>query len=515
MLDRRVRRLGRSGEVLLGGEPFRLLRLSGEAARLLDEPADGDTVTSPRRIELARLLVRGGFAHPIPAERPPSSDEVTVVVPVRDDDAAAARLLEELRAEFAGRVIVVDDGSLDASGVRLEAAAAAAGAELVRRCHPGGPASARNAARSLLSSPFVAFLDADARAPARWLDCLVGHFEDATVGAVAPRVRAVGTGALAAYESLGSPLDLGSQPGIVGAHRRLSYVPSAALVCRRAALEDVGWFEPELAVGEDVDLLRRLEEGGWGVRYEPRSVVGHDSRPGVFAFVRQRFAYGSSAAALERRHPGTVAPFEGNWRAVVAVLATAVVPLAFRRGDILGHRAATWVVFTAVPARSLRSKLRHLGVEAPTVAAVTTVARGQLWAIAGLATALRRVWWPPALVGALALRRLRRPVAGALLAVELASRLRLWLPLWWAARRAPAARSGLRPPEPAPRRPPAPWSVPHPGLLATLLYGLLDDLAYGAGVWAGCLRGRSLRAVLPRLAQRPADSPSSVPRRSR
>ncbi|MGA8680916.1 MAG: hypothetical protein WB592_10585, partial [Acidimicrobiales bacterium] len=88
MLDRRVRRLGRSGEVLLGGEPFRLLRLSGEAARLLDEPADGDTVTSPRRIELARLLVRGGFAHPIPAERPPSSDEVTVVVPVRDDDAA-------------------------------------------------------------------------------------------------------------------------------------------------------------------------------------------------------------------------------------------------------------------------------------------------------------------------------------------------------------------------------------------------------------------------------------------
>jgi hypothetical protein len=29
-----------------------------------------------------------------------------------------------------------------------------------------------------------------------------------------------------------------------------------------------------------------------------------------------------------------------------------------------------------------------------------------------------------------------------------------------------------------------------------------DDLAYGCGVWAGCLRGRTARPVLPRIAWR-------------
>ena len=46
-----------------------------------------------------------------------------------------------------------------------------------------------------------------------------------------------------------------------------------------------------------------------------------------------------------------------------------------------------------------------------------------------------------------------------------------------------------------------------------LAYGALDDLAYGAGVWTGCLRQRSIRAVLPRVGQRPEDL--AKPSRSR
>jgi len=503
VLDRRVRRLGRRGEVLLGGEPFRLLRLSERGARLLDALARGGSVTAPEGKELARRLVLGGFAHPVPPERSPTTGELTVVVPVRDDDTAAARLLEPLR-QAAGPVIVVDDGSLPASACRLEVAAAAAGATLVRRHDSAGPASARNAARPFVDSPLVAFVDADVVLRASWLDCLLGHFDDAAVAAVAPRVRAGGTGGLAGYESLSSPLDLGEQPGLVGAHRRLSYVPSAAIVVRRAALEDVGWFDPELRVGEDVDLLRRLEDAGWTVRYEPRSVVGHDSRPNVVGLLRQRFSYGTSAAALERRHPGTVAPYEGNWWSAAALLVAGAALVATGRpgrshrlrprpGLAAALAAGTWLGLTAAPVRSLRSKLGRLGVDNPTVTAAGAVARGQLWAVAGSAAALRRVWWPPALGGALALPRLRRPVAGALAAAELAGHL----PPWWRARRAPDPPSARA-------------SLP-----AALAFGLLDDLAYGAGVWAGCVRHGSLRAVLPRLAQRPADSPSSAGRRSR
>jgi hypothetical protein len=34
----------------------------------------------------------------------------------------------------------------------------------------------------------------------------------------------------------------------------------------------------------------------------------------------------------------------------------------------------------------------------------------------------------------------------------------------------------------------------------------LDDLAYGAGLWGGALRGRSVRALLPYLRLRPRSS---------
>jgi len=486
--------------VLLGGEPFRLLRLSPAGAAILDDlcgadlsggKSSGTRSEGPAATALAARLATGGLLHPLPAARSAAVDEVTVVVPVRDDDRTVARLLEQLRAEFAGPVVVVDDGSADDSSARLQSVATAAGAVLVRRSNPGGPASARNAARSFLTSPLVAFLDADAVGEPGWLGKLLGHFEDGCLGAVAPRVRAVGHGRLAGYESVSSPLDLGPEPGLVGAHRRLSYVPTAALLCRATALDDIGWFDDALTVGEDVDLLRRLEAAGWRVRYEPRSVVRHDSRPDVVSFLRQRCRYGSSAAALERNHPGTVAPFEGNRWAVTAVLA---LILPFGR---LRYRALLSLVATAVPARTLRSKLRQVGVASAGADAVAT-----LGSLAGIASALRRAWWPPALAAAGLVPGWRRPIAGALLAAAVAGHV----PPWWSARRAAA---GAAPASPCEAGEPAACN-----LAATLGLGALDDLAYGAGLWAGCVRHRSLRAVLPRVGQ-PGVSPPEEPSRSR
>jgi mycofactocin system glycosyltransferase len=493
--------------VLFGGEPFRLVRLSVAGAQVLDELCTGGSAQGAAAEALVWRLVAGGVLHRVPARRSALPGEVAVVVPVRDDDAGAARLLDRLQLALVGPIVVVDDGSSGASGARLAASVSTAGAVLVHRRRPEGPASARNAARPLTPTSLIAFLDADVLPDTGWLDHLLGHFDDEAVGAVAPRVAAARPdprrgSRLQAYESVSSPLDLGPEPGLVGAHRRLSYVPSAALVCRRAALEAVGWFDAELTVGEDVDLVRRLERAGWVVRYEPGSVVRHDVRPDVRSFLRQRFGYGTSAAALDRRHPGTVTPFEGNWWAVAAVL---VVGLgAGSGGGAVGRRwaALLWLALTAVPAGSLRSKLSKLGAGGSSAASAAAVVRAQVWSVAGLATALRRVWWPPAVAVAILLPRLRRPAGYALAASELGGRL----PSWWRARRAPAPGSGAAQP---------------PGLGTVIGLGTLDDLAYGAGVWAGCLRERRLGAVLPHVVmsrrepQRPDVLPSSPSSRSR
>jgi len=82
------------------------------------------------------------------------------VLPVRDGAAGLGDLVEAL-ADRCAEVIVVDDGSTDAtSGV-----AAAAGARVVRHEHPRGPAAARQAGAAAARTPFVLFCDADIRLP--------------------------------------------------------------------------------------------------------------------------------------------------------------------------------------------------------------------------------------------------------------------------------------------------------------------------------------------------------------
>ncbi|MFN2536946.1 MAG: glycosyltransferase [Mycobacteriales bacterium] len=255
---------------------------------------DGRTFLSPtgRLLRFAApptgvpaALVAAGAAHPLPDPLP--ADDVTVVIPVSDRVAELDRCLAALGHDD---VLVVDDGSYDAAGVA--AVCARHGATVVRRDN-GGPAAARNTPLPLLHKDFVAFLDSDCVPPPGWLQQLRGHLADASLGAVAPRV----TGGLR------SPLDLGPDPGLVRPGNPVSYVPTAALLVRRAALTP---FDEQLRFGEDVDLVWRMVEAGWQVRYDPRVVVHHEEPPALADRLVRRYRYGTSAAPLSRRHPDAV-----------------------------------------------------------------------------------------------------------------------------------------------------------------------------------------------------------------
>src|SRR5947209_8774901 len=61
----------------------------------------------------------------------------------------------------------------------------------------------------------------------------------------------------------------------------------------------------------------RLVDAGWRVRYEPAVEVTQPSRSTLRAWMAQRVSYGTSAAALTRRHPGAVAPLRiSGWSAL-------------------------------------------------------------------------------------------------------------------------------------------------------------------------------------------------------
>ena len=106
-------------------------------------------------------------------------------------------------------------------------------------------------------------------------------------------------------------------------------MPAAALVVRVDALRSIGGFDADLRVGEDVDLVWRLDEAGWRCRYDPRAEVDHLPRPTLAAWAAQRMSYGRSAAPLALRHPGALAPAAvSGWSAGAWGLTAAGRPVA-------------------------------------------------------------------------------------------------------------------------------------------------------------------------------------------
>lgn len=469
-----------AGQLVIAGSPLRLFRLSPGGAHVIAQVEAGEAPATAAVRQLLDRFVEAGALHPVPepAESPFTADDVTFVIPAFADLPTGqttfwARFVSDIETNqpqipegrpegrpgggLEGvRVIVVDD----ASPTPLAVAATHSDGDStpsvtwLRHDTNRGPGAARNTGLAHVTTSLVAFVDTDVALPAGWLEPLLAHFADDRVALVAPRVTsAPGPGRLAAYETRHSPLDLGDQPARIAAGTRVSYVPAAVLVCRTDSLRELGGFDEGLRFGEDVDLLWRLTEAGYRARYEPASVVLHSPRSTWGELWRQRFGYGRSAAPLAQRHRRALAPVRmSGWSAAVWVL------VALRR---------PWPAI-AVAAGTLVALQRKLG-DVPARESARLVGLGHLAAGGQFARAITRVWWPVAAALALVSRRARLPIAIAVVAPRLGEALR--------------SRS-LTPLADSPAR-------------------LADEMAYGAGLWAGVIGEREVGPLVPEFTTWP------------
>lgn len=431
----------RSGKGVLAGSPLTYFGVTDAGALVLDAIESNHVLPVNHEVLTDRLLATGAV-HPIPSHTA-NPNEITVVIPAFITNELAHTHLVELVTALSGlNIIVVDDASpheITLTGVRI-----------IRLTTNSGPAVARNTGIAAVSTRLVACIDSDVIATTEQIVTLGAYLDDPRVGLVAPRITCTNDRTfIGEYESHHSPLDLGAITAIVRPMSRVSYVPATVIVCDVQTLRSVGIFDETMRLGEDVDLVWRLIETGVLCRYIPSVQCPHSARPSIRAMLKQRFDYGTSAAPLDHRHPRSASPLRAHL--LLLLVATSI---------LMGYIYVMFVLLVPTIAYFVVS-LRSTSVPLRTRLALVKKAIASTTQL--LADAVMRAWWPIFFLLSFVFLR-----AGVMLTFSA-------------------------------------FVPPIVGLIGKkseypiryVVVRILEDMAYGLGVWVGAIRARSLRCLLP------------------
>ena len=434
------------GNGVLAGSPLTYFGVTDAGSRILDA-IETNSELPTNHAQLTDRLLATGAVHPLINHSANPSD-ITVVIPAFVANEREHSNLAELVAGLSGlSIIVVDDASPYAINIP--------GIHVIRLATNAGPSTARNTGINAVTTRIVACIDADAVVTTKQVLSLGAYLDDKRVGLVAPRIICAHDRTfINEFESHHSPLDLGNTQALIRPTSRVSYVPAAVIVCNVESLRAVGLFDKSMRLGEDVDIVWRMIAAGIWCRYIPEIECVHRSRQSMRAMLKQRFNYGTSAASLDQRHPRTASPL----RAHVLLLVTAASLLMgyIYLATVLAVLTVVYFMFslqsTSLPIK-IRTQLAWKGLTSTTRL---------------LADAVMRAWWPLFFIASFFSVRL-----GAMLTF-----------------------SALVPPIVGLLR----YKPEHP--IRYLVMRILEDVAYGAGVWVGAVRARSLRCLLPVITVR-------------
>jgi len=259
----------------------------------------------PEKIELfLDDLVRKGYLEREGFSSLSDYPFVSVIIPVRNRPEEIEDCLQSLgKLDYPSEkleIIVVDDASSDntpdvVSGYSVHL--------IPLEAHKQA-SFCRNLAARKARGEILAFIDSDCLADPQWLKALIPVFRDHTIGALGGRVDTYfNEKGLDRYEKVKSSLTMGSWTRRSSKNDPFFYVPSCNLLVRRENFLQLGGFGEDLVVGEDVDLCWRLQDEGLDVEYRPLGKVYHKHRNRLGSFSMRRFDYGTSEPLLQQRHP--------------------------------------------------------------------------------------------------------------------------------------------------------------------------------------------------------------------
>jgi N-acetylglucosaminyl-diphospho-decaprenol L-rhamnosyltransferase len=113
--------------------------------------------------------------------------------------------------------------------------------------------------------------------------------------------------------------------------RDVHWAQSAALLVRRAAAEEIGWFDPDFFVySDEVDFCKRLADAGWPTLYVPAAVAVHHEQLSTGAVPERRIVELSrNRDRYMRKHHSRLSAWLVRWLTAwtYAVRAAVAVPL--------------------------------------------------------------------------------------------------------------------------------------------------------------------------------------------
>jgi len=326
-----------------------------------------------------------------------ATPRVSVVIPVYNKVAYTLACLRSL-GEHAGKVpfevIVVDDGSSDATPQRL---AGVGGIRALRNPENLGFIGSCNAGAAVAQGEYVLFLNNDTVVTTGWLDALVRCIETAPeaglVGAklVYPDGRLQEAGGIVFDDASGWNYGRFEEPDDprYSFRREVDYCSGAAILLRRDLFEKLGRFDTRYAPAyyEDTDLAFAVRASGLKVYVEPASVVIHfegitsgtDTASGIKRYQvvnRGKFQDKWKDALAHQPKPGTPITIAATHRATKRVLIVdATTPMpdhdsgSLRMVNLMRVLADLGCQTSFMPENRLRVErytdaLQELGVEA-------------------------------------------------------------------------------------------------------------------------------------------------------
>ncbi|MCO5170981.1 MAG: glycosyltransferase [Planctomycetes bacterium] len=276
----------------------------------------------------------------------------TVIIPARDAAATIGQAVRAVRDQTAadGRgveVVVVDDGSVDATGE----VARAAGARVLRGAGDG-PARARNLGLAEVATPLVIFTDADCAARPGFVAALLAPFADPAVG-----------GAKGAYETEQRALvarfvqqEYEERYARMSRRPSIDFVDTYAAAYRTDLLRTLGGFDERYRrpSTEDQELSFRVAATGARLVFVPGARVAHLHAATLGAYARKKAKIGYFKVATLRRHPGKAVD-DAHTPATLklqVLLAWPALALALALGPWLALRPAppAWGLAALLPA---------------------------------------------------------------------------------------------------------------------------------------------------------------------